>query len=103
MTRPREMTADRSRAKYRDAMLTAAKTFTCAHHPAEVAAPQADACQECDSRVNLRMCAGCGHVGCCESQAGHGRAHALSQGHPIIYSMPIGAGFVWCYAENRYL
>jgi CPA1 family monovalent cation:H+ antiporter len=84
-------------------MLPATKTFVCAHHPAEVATAQADACQECGSTVNLRMCAGCGHVGCCESQAGHGRAHALSQGHPIIYSVPVGRGFAWCYEENRYL
>ncbi len=84
-------------------MITDAKTFTCPHHPAGLAAPQADECQECDSRVNLRMCASCGHVGCCESQAGHARAHALGGRHPIIYSVPVGRGFAWCYEEDRYL
>ena len=84
-------------------MLPATKTFSCAHHPAALAAPLSDECQECGSRVNLRMCADCGHVGCCESQAGHARAHALGEGHPIIYSVPVGRGFAWCYEENRYL
>ncbi len=79
------------------------KAFTCPHHPAGLAAPQADQCQECGSRVNLRMCASCGHVGCCESQAGHARAHALGGRHPIIYSVPVGRGFAWCYEEDRYL
>ena len=84
-------------------MLPATAAFTCAHHPDELAAPQSDECQECGSRVNLRMCATCGHVGCCESQAGHGRIHALGEDHPIIYSMPVGSGFAWCYEESRYL
>jgi hypothetical protein len=43
------------------------------------------------------------HVGCCVSQAGLGRAHALGQGHPVILQMPAGHGFTWCYAERRYV
>ena len=35
--------------------------------------------------------------------AGHGRAHALGQHHPVILQMPAGKGFTWCYEENRYL
>ncbi len=76
---------------------------TCPHHPAAIAAPQASACQECGSRFNLRLCATCGHVGCCESQAGHGRAHAMAEGHSVIYQMPAPNGFAWCYEERRYL
>ena len=34
---------------------------------------------------------------------GHGREHALGENHPVILQMPIGNGFTWCYAENRYL
>jgi uncharacterized UBP type Zn finger protein len=75
----------------------------CAHAPEEVLAPHGDRCEECGSRVSLRMCADCGHVGCCESQAGHARTHALSEQHPVIYQMPIGGGFTWCYAERRYV
>jgi uncharacterized UBP type Zn finger protein len=75
----------------------------CPHSPETIAAAQSDRCQECGSTFNLRLCATCGHVGCCESQAGHGRAHALGQDHPVIVSIPVGRGFTWCYAENRYL
>lgn len=76
---------------------------TCEHRPAELPAPAADACQECGSRYNLRMCAHCGHVGCCESQAGHARAHALGEGHPVIRALPVERGFTWCYVENAYV
>jgi uncharacterized UBP type Zn finger protein len=75
----------------------------CAHAPAEIATPSGTQCEECGSTFNLRLCAHCGHVGCCESQAGHGRAHALGQQHPVILQMPAGQGFTWCYAENRYV
>jgi uncharacterized UBP type Zn finger protein len=75
----------------------------CEHAPPTLAKPAADACQECGSRLNLRLCATCGHVGCCESQAGHARAHALTVDHPVIYQMPAPGGFAWCYAERRYL
>jgi uncharacterized UBP type Zn finger protein len=76
---------------------------TCPHHPSTIAAPQASACQECGSTFNLRLCATCGHVGCCESQAGHGRTHALGEHHAVIYEMPAPNGFAWCYEERRYL
>lgn len=75
----------------------------CEHVPSEPPSLAADHCQECGSGINLRLCARCGHVGCCESQAGHARAHALGQGHPAIYSMPAGSGFIWCYVERRYV
>ena len=73
----------------------------CAHAPETSAAPLAMACQECGSRFSLRLCATCGHVGCCESQGGHARAHALGEGHPVIEQLP--SGFTWCYAERRYV
>lgn len=75
----------------------------CEHVPATTAEPQSDRCQECGSTYNLRLCATCGHVGCCESQAGDARAHALESGHPVIHQMPVGYGFTWCYAERRYV
>jgi uncharacterized UBP type Zn finger protein len=65
--------------------------------------PTTEICQDCGTRSSLRMCATCGHVGCCESLAGHARAHALSQRHPVILSMPLGRGFTWCYEENAYV
>ena len=77
---------------------------SCPHTPELTAKPSGGACEECGSTWNLRLCASCGHVGCCESQAGHARAPALGVEHPVIYQLPLGTGsFVWCYAENRYL
>lgn len=75
----------------------------CDHIPGSVASPAGSTCEECGSGFNLRMCATCGHVGCCESQAGHARAHARTEDHPVIMSMPVGRGFTWCYEENRYV
>lgn len=75
---------------------------SCPHAPDVRGEPRADRCEECGSRFNLRLCATCGHVGCCESQAGHARAHALGEDHPVIHQMPADSGFIWCYAENRY-
>jgi uncharacterized UBP type Zn finger protein len=49
------------------------------------------------------MCATCGHVGCCESQAGHARKHSFAQDHHVIVSLPVGKGFTWCYVENAYV
>ena len=76
---------------------------TCEHVPAEWPAPRAEACEDCGSTFNLRMCATCGYVGCCESQAGHDREHALGVGHPVIASVPVGEGFVWCYDHHAYV
>jgi CPA1 family monovalent cation:H+ antiporter len=75
----------------------------CAHAPAEIAEPSGDRCEECGSDNRLRACAQCGHVGCCESQLGHARAHALGQHHSVILQVPVGQGWAWCYEENRYL
>ena len=76
----------------------------CAHAPADPAVPRSTECEECGSRFNLRSCAHCGHVGCCESQAGHARAHALGEHHPLIEQITgHGLGFAWCYDERRYV
>ncbi len=75
----------------------------CEHVPASQPAPAGSTCAGCGSGYSLRMCATCGHVGCCESQAGHARAHARSENHPVIVSLPVGGGFTWCYEENAYV
>lgn len=76
----------------------------CIHFSGEVAEPNGTACEECGSTFNLRTCTECGHVGCCESQHGHDTAHAKASGHPVIKSLPLGAGsFTWCYECNDYL
>jgi len=78
-------------------------TTACDHVPATIPAPQGERCEECGSAFNLRLCATCGHVGCCESQLGHARAHALREAHPVIYQMPAPNGFVWCYEDRSYV
>ena len=76
----------------------------CVHFDGTVTEPLSDECQECGSRVNLRVCTDCGHVGCCESQHGHNTAHARDAGHPVIKSLPLGdRSFTWCYDCNRYI
>lgn len=55
----------------------------CAHAPSELATPSGQACEECGSTHSLRMCASCGHE--------------------LMVSMPVGSGFTWCYAHDRYL
>jgi len=76
---------------------------TCLHRPAELAKPSGQACEECGSGSSLRMCASCGHVGCCDSQAGHARQHHRDTGHAVMVSMPVGGGFNWCYEDDRYI
>ncbi|MDQ3691332.1 MAG: UBP-type zinc finger domain-containing protein [Chloroflexota bacterium] len=77
----------------------------CEHVPESDSVPvaQANLCQECGSGFNIRLCATCGHVGCCDSQARHAPKHASETGHPVIYATPRGDGFTWCYSHNRYL
>ena len=75
----------------------------CEHAPDEMAVPSGDRCEECGSTHSLRMCATCGHVGCCDSQAGDATAHYRKTGHEVMASMPVGGGFKWCYAEGKYV
>jgi len=75
----------------------------CAHAPETIASASGDRCEECGSDNRLRLCATCGHVGCCESQAGDARAHALASNHPVILQITAGKGFAWCYMENGYV
>lgn len=81
-----------------------AQPALCPHAPDVVAEPRSQTCEECGSGFNLRSCTECGHVGCCESQAGHARAHALGENHPVIEQITSqGPGFAWCYEEKRYI
>lgn len=79
------------------------RTTTCTHLTGELAEPRSETCEACGERRNLRACASCGHVGCCESLNAHNTAHFRASGHPVIRSMPIGEGFTWCYECEAYL
>lgn len=53
--------------------------------------------------VHLRVCAVCGHVGCCDSSPSrHARAHYHATDHPIIRSAESGEDWMWCYEHNAY-
>jgi Zn-finger in ubiquitin-hydrolases and other protein len=52
-------------------------------------------CEDClrvgSSRVHQRLCLTCGHVGGCDSSPlRHARAHACTDGHPIVASLEPG-------------
>jgi len=83
--------------------LTTRADQACTHAPAEIASPSGSSCAVCGSTRNLRMCADCGHVGCCDSQAADARRHARETKHEVMVAMPVGSSFTWCYACDRYL
>ena len=73
----------------------------------DVVTPSGDGCVEClaigDSWVHLRLCMGCGHVGCCDdSKNKHATKHFRATHHPIIMSYEPGEAWGWCYVEPVY-
>jgi tellurite resistance protein TerC len=78
----------------------------CTHRDQEKnVAPADTGCTECkaagDTWVQLRMCATCGHVGCCESSKNkHAEKHFHDTGHPIIRSLERGERWKWCYIDK---
>jgi hypothetical protein len=70
-------------------------------------APSGPGCIDCDAAggwwVHLRRCAGCGHVGCCDSSPSqHARQHAAASGHPIVRSFEPGENWFWNFATDSY-
>ncbi|WP_372729883.1 cation:proton antiporter [Nocardioides sp.] len=67
--------------------------------------PTTQACLAClrdgAEWVHLRVCLGCGHVGCCDSSVGrHARAHAAEAGHPVMGSAEPGEAWGHCYVDD---
>jgi hypothetical protein len=67
--------------------------------------PSAEGCEDClrdgGTWVHLRLCLGCGHVGCCDSSPGrHASQHAAESGHPIVQSFQPGETWRWCYVDE---
>lgn len=65
-----------------------------------------DGCEEClksgDSWVHLRICLGCGHVGCCDqSKNRHATKHFLATQHPMMRSGEPGDTWGWCYVDEE--
>ena len=64
-----------------------------------------DGCEEClktgSPWVHLRLCLGCGHVGCCDSSPNrHATRHFKTIGHPVVASYETGERWAWCYADD---
>ena len=75
----------------------------CAHLPTETATPSGERCEECGSGHSLRMCATCGHVGCCDNSPNrHATAHWHATEHPLIRSYEPGEDWWWCYPEELF-
>lgn len=70
--------------------------------------PSADGCEEClktgDTWVHLRLCATCGHVGCCDnSKNRHATKHFRATGHPLCKSFEPNEDWGWCYVDEVYI
>jgi uncharacterized UBP type Zn finger protein len=80
----------------------------CAHidaSPLVVEPNTPDACEECLAMgalwVHLRVCLGCGHVGCCdESPNHHATLHFEADGHPLVRSYEPGEDWFYCYVDD---
>ena len=62
-------------------------------------------CEDCLAMggrwLHLRMCATCGHIGCCDSSPNrHATAHVHASDHPIIRSAEPGENWFWCYEDE---
>lgn len=70
--------------------------------------PSAKGCEDClkigDSRIHLRLCLICGHVGCCDSSKNkHATKHYNKTSHPIIQSSEPGESWEWCYPDQLFM
>jgi len=70
-------------------------------------APSGTGCVECLASdgwwFHLRRCAGCGHIGCCDSSPSqHASHHAAAEQHPIIQSFEPGEGWFYNYLTEEF-
>jgi uncharacterized UBP type Zn finger protein len=64
-----------------------------------------EGCEDClaagDPWLHLRICLGCGKVGCCDSSPNkHASAHARESGHALIRSLQPGEEWSWCFVDD---
>jgi monovalent cation/hydrogen antiporter len=84
------------------------RTGDCDHlrdAPRFVQARTPDGCEEClrdgTRWVHLRLCLGCGHVGCCDSSPmRHASAHNRETEHPVMRSIEPGEAWRWCFPDE---
>lgn len=68
--------------------------------------PATRGCAECLEHggvwVNLRVCATCGHVGCCDdSDDRHATEHYETTGHAVIRSGEPDQHWAWCFVDEQ--
>jgi CPA1 family monovalent cation:H+ antiporter len=74
--------------------------------PVVVAPNTPDGCEECladgGTWVHLRLCLGCGHVGCCDSSVSkHASKHFDETKHPVMRSFEPGENWRWCFLDEK--
>jgi hypothetical protein len=70
------------------------------------APPSGPGCVECLATggwwFNLRRCALCGHIGCCDSSPSrHASRHAAEAGHPVIRTYEPGEDWFWDFRSQE--
>jgi uncharacterized UBP type Zn finger protein len=81
-------------------------TAGCTHlNQVREVAPSADGCEDClrvgGAWMHLRLCLGCGHVGCCDDSPNrHATKHFDETSHPLIKSFEPGEDWGWCYVDK---
>jgi Na+/H+ antiporter len=84
-------------------------TGTCDHLEAagtEIEPNGPGICEDCvregTRTVHLRICLGCGNVGCCDSSVGrHAERHFKNSRHPVMRSFEPDESWRWCYVDER--
>ena len=76
------------------------------HAPANIDPNGPGICEDCvregTRTVHLRVCLGCGNVGCCDSSVGrHASRHFTQTLHPVMRSLEPGESWRWCYLDER--
>jgi uncharacterized UBP type Zn finger protein len=64
-----------------------------------------DGCEDCLATggqwMHLRICLGCGKVGCCDDSPNrHATAHYRESAHAIIRSLEPGEDWSWCFPDE---
>jgi len=64
-----------------------------------------DGCEDClregTQWVHLRICLGCGHVGCCDnSPEMHATRHFKDSDHALMRSLEPGEEWSWCFVDE---
>lgn len=83
-----------------------AADMPCSHlGGARVFEPSTDVCGACVAVDGfwpaLRQCLDCGNVACCDTSVNkHARAHFEATGHPLIRSIRLREGWIWCYEDG---